>query len=268
MREIDELKRQAIAEVDRRAARSGGGPDDRAEPGAGPPEHTAVKTLTGLLADGEIESEVGIAGLATAWWAQIGGGRRPTIAILAEFDALPNIGHGCGQPDRAFGRRALDSLKTVADLYRTIVILGTPAEESTVDNSGGKVHLIWASAFDECRRQHHVPPEPVHQHEPGGLAGSERRRLHLPRQGGARLASPLGGDQRPGRRAAHLQRHQRAAPARQAGDQDPRRRHGWRRRPERRAPARPPAAFGSARRMPRSWSRCSVGWSSARRAAR
>jgi amidohydrolase len=152
MREIDELKRQVIAEVDRRADRLWEAAQTIGRnPELGHQEHTAVKTLTGLLADGQIDTEVGIAGLATAWRAQIGSGRRPTIAILAEFDALPNIGHGCGH--NLIGPSAVGAglaLATIAPyLPGTVVVLGTPAEESTVDNSGGKVHLVRAGEFDE-----------------------------------------------------------------------------------------------------------------------
>jgi amidohydrolase len=152
MREIDELKRQVIAEVDRRADRLWEAAQTIGRnPELGHQEHTAVKTLTGLLADDNIDTEIGIAGLATAWRAQIGSGRRPTIAILAEFDALPNIGHGCGH--NLIGPSAVGAglaLATIASyLPGTVVVLGTPAEESTVDNSGGKVHLIRAGEFDE-----------------------------------------------------------------------------------------------------------------------
>jgi amidohydrolase len=152
MREIDELKRQVIVEVDRRAGQLWEAAQTIGRnPELGHQEHTAVKTLTGLLADGQIDTEVGIGGLATAWRAQIGSGRRPTIAILAEFDALPNIGHGCGH--NLIGPSAVGAglaLATIASyLPGTVVVLGTPAEESTVDNSGGKVHLIRAGEFDE-----------------------------------------------------------------------------------------------------------------------
>ena len=80
MREIDDLKRQAIAEVDRwapslwEAAQTIG-----RNPELGHQEHKSVATLTGLLTEGGIESEIGIAGLATAWRARIGsGGARPS----------------------------------------------------------------------------------------------------------------------------------------------------------------------------------------------
>jgi amidohydrolase len=152
MREVDELKRQAIADVDRRASQLWEAAQTIGRnPELGHQEHQAVATLTGLLADGGIEAEVGMAGLATAWRARVGSRRRPTVAILAEYDALPNIGHGCGH--NLIGPSAVGAglaLRAVAQyLPGSVLVLGTPAEESTVDNSGGKVHLIRAGAFDD-----------------------------------------------------------------------------------------------------------------------
>jgi metal-dependent amidase/aminoacylase/carboxypeptidase family protein len=51
--------------------------------------------LTGYLKDNGFHIEQGIASLATAFRATYGQGR-PRIALLAEYDALPKIGHGCG----------------------------------------------------------------------------------------------------------------------------------------------------------------------------
>src|SRR4029079_3185032 len=108
-------------------------------------------TLTGLLAEGGIEAEVGIAGLATAWRARIGSGRARTVASVAEFDALPNIGHGCGH--NLIGPSAVGAGLALAAISQylpgSVVVLGTPAEESAVDNSGGKAHLVRAGVFDE-----------------------------------------------------------------------------------------------------------------------
>ena len=42
-----------------------------------------------------VEVERGVGGLETAFRARVGSGT-PRIAILAEYDALPEIGHACG----------------------------------------------------------------------------------------------------------------------------------------------------------------------------
>lgn len=151
MREIDELKRQAIEAVDRLAPRLWEAAQTIGRnPELGHQERQAVATLTGLLESEGVETEVGIADLPTAWSARIGR-RRPTVAILAEFDALPGIGHGCGH--NLIGPSAVGAGLALASVARSlpgsVLVLGTPAEESTVDNSGGKVHLIRAGLFDD-----------------------------------------------------------------------------------------------------------------------
>jgi len=58
-------------------------------------EEKASAWLTGYLEDNGFCVERGIAGLATAFRATYGQGS-PRVALLAEYDALPKIGHGCG----------------------------------------------------------------------------------------------------------------------------------------------------------------------------
>ena len=72
--------------------------------------------------------------LATAIKAVRRGGRGsdgPRIGILAEYDALPGLGHGCGHNTMAAsGVGAAIALASIADeLHGEIVFLGTPAEE-------------------------------------------------------------------------------------------------------------------------------------------
>lgn len=71
----------------------------------------------------------------------------PTIAFLCEYDALPNIGHGCGHNlIAAIGLAAAEALKEVIDDYGgKILVVGTPAEE----NFGGKVSMAEAGVFDD-----------------------------------------------------------------------------------------------------------------------
>ena len=96
----------------------------------------------GLLADalGEIGVEVerGVAGLETAFRAAAGKAG-PTVAILAEYDALPN-GHSCGH--NLICTAALAAFAGLAalgaQLPGRVVILGTPAEEG----GGGKIIML------------------------------------------------------------------------------------------------------------------------------
>lgn len=70
----------------------------------------------------------------------------PTIAFMCEYDALPEVGHGCGHNLIAgIGVAAGVALKEVIDQYGgKVLVVGTPAEE----NFGGKVSLADAGAFD------------------------------------------------------------------------------------------------------------------------
>jgi amidohydrolase len=82
--------------------------------------------------------ERGVGGLATAFRAEFGG-EGPIIAIMAEYDALPN-GHSCGHNLIAGAAlMAIAGLKCLGSkLPGRIVFLGTPAEEG----GGGKIILL------------------------------------------------------------------------------------------------------------------------------
>jgi amidohydrolase len=102
--------------------------------------------------------------LATAVRATLAGGRGgagPRIAILAEYDALPGLGHGCGHNTMAAsGVGAAIALASIAaELPGEIVFFGTPAEE----RGSGKQIMIEdglfagidaALLFHPCDRNH------------------------------------------------------------------------------------------------------------------
>ena len=71
----------------------------------------------------------------------------PTIAFMCEYDALPEVGHGCGHNLIAgIGIAAGEALKGIADeIGGTIRVIGTPAEE----NFGGKVFMSEAGIFND-----------------------------------------------------------------------------------------------------------------------
>jgi amidohydrolase len=109
-------------------------------------EEKASAWLTGYLEDSGFHVERGIVGLATAFRATYGQGS-PRIALLAEYDALPKIGHGCGHniiATSAVGA-GVASKPIIDQLGGSIVVLGTPAEESI----GGKIDMVKAGAFKE-----------------------------------------------------------------------------------------------------------------------
>ncbi|MDN5920325.1 MAG: amidohydrolase, partial [Pseudonocardia sp.] len=67
-----------------------------AEPETAFREHRSVAAVAELLARHGVEAEVGVHGLDTALRARTGNGGGPTVAVLAEYDALPGLGHACG----------------------------------------------------------------------------------------------------------------------------------------------------------------------------
>ncbi|OGN97702.1 MAG: peptidase M20 [Chloroflexi bacterium RBG_13_51_36] len=109
-------------------------------------EEKASAWLTKYLEDNGLHVERGIAGLATAFRATYGQGS-PRIALLAEYDALPKIGHGCGHNIigvSAVGA-AVASKSVIDQLGGSIVAMGTPGEEGL----GGKIDMVRAGAFKE-----------------------------------------------------------------------------------------------------------------------
>jgi len=109
-------------------------------------EEKASAWLTSYLEDSGFHVERGIAGLATAFRATYGQGS-PRIALLAEYDALPKIGHGCGHNIigvSAVGA-AVASKSIIDQLGGSIVVMGTPGEEGL----GGKIDMVKAGTFKE-----------------------------------------------------------------------------------------------------------------------
>jgi amidohydrolase len=86
-----------------------------------------------------------ICNLETAFRGSYGDGQ-PVIAFLAEYDALPKLGHACGHNLIATSSVAagLASRKAVDSLGGSIVVFGTPGEELY----GGKAIMAAAGAFD------------------------------------------------------------------------------------------------------------------------
>lgn len=110
-------------------------------------EFKAVEVLTQKLKDNGFSVEKGIAGLPTAFRAEFKGKPGgPVIAILAEYDALPEIGHGCGHNLIAAISvgAAIAVTKTLPTFQGTLVVLGTPAEEG----GGGKVIMAEKGSFN------------------------------------------------------------------------------------------------------------------------
>lgn len=122
-----------------------------AHPEIGLQEFQASTRLTDILNEFGVEVERGIAGMPTAFAAELPGAKPgPRIAIIAEYDALPEVGHGCGHnliATAALGA-GLALARVGQQLPGSVVLVGTPAEESTVPNAGGKIPILAHGYFD------------------------------------------------------------------------------------------------------------------------
>ncbi|MEV8337783.1 amidohydrolase [Leucobacter sp. NPDC077196] len=127
-----------------------------AAPEVGFAEHRSVRAVAEVLEAHGVTPEVGVYGLETALLARVGSGNGPHFAILAEYDALPGIGHACGHNLIAgIAVGAFVSAAPIAQrLGATLLLIGTPAEE----NGGGKEHILRAGGFDEIHAAAMVHP--------------------------------------------------------------------------------------------------------------
>ena len=108
-------------------------------------EVKAADWLTRYLEENGFSLERGICGLPTAFKASHGKGK-PAIAILAEYDALPDLGHACGHniiAACAIGA-GVAAKSAINQLGGNILVFGTPAEELY----GGKIMMAEKGAFN------------------------------------------------------------------------------------------------------------------------
>jgi amidohydrolase len=109
-------------------------------------EHMASGWLSDFVSSRGHAVERGVAAMPTAFRARSGPKGGPSVAILAEYDALPGVGHACGHNlIAAGGAGAFIAAAVVAEsLGGEVVLLGTPAEEG----GGGKIEMLKAGVFD------------------------------------------------------------------------------------------------------------------------
>ena len=163
---VDELLQLVMDEVDslrdelvRTAATLHANPEVAFE------EFESAALLSGLLEDKGFSVERGVAGLPTAFVASLSGGDSgPTLAFLAEYDALPGLGHACGH--NLIGTSALGAglaMKAVVpQLAGTIQVIGTPAEET----GGGKAIMVDEGVFENIDAA--ILMHPSDRSKPGG----------------------------------------------------------------------------------------------------
>jgi amidohydrolase len=120
-------------------------------------ETSAAQWTADVLARGGFAVTSGICDLPTAFAARSGSGPL-VVAICAEYDALPGIGHACGHNIIAASAvgAGLALAEVADDVGLTVEVIGTPAEEG----GGGKVLLLERGAFDGAHVAMMVHPWP------------------------------------------------------------------------------------------------------------
>ena len=128
-----------------------------AKPELGFEEESASAWCAEQLSEAGLAVEMGICDLPTAFVASAGSGAF-VLAICAEYDALPGIGHACGH--NVIAAAAIGAGRALAaiadDLGITVKVLGTPAEEG----GGGKVLMMERGGFDGVNAAMMVHPAP------------------------------------------------------------------------------------------------------------
>ena len=129
-----------------------------ADPELGWHEVRSAELLTAQLEGLDFTVERGVAGLPTAFVATRGNSAN-VVGLIAEYDALPGLGHACGH--NIIAAAAVGAAAALAadvdELGITLKVIGTPAEEG----GGGKVVMLDAGVFDDLDLAIMIHPGPV-----------------------------------------------------------------------------------------------------------
>jgi amidohydrolase len=122
-------------------------------------EHQAAALLSTTLRNSGLDVQEAAFGLETAFVTEFGAASGPRVALLAEYDALPELGHACGH--NLIATAALGAGLALASLRERLPgrvrVLGTPAEE----RGGGKELMARAGAFKEVDAALMIHPSSV-----------------------------------------------------------------------------------------------------------
>ncbi len=154
-------------------------------------EFQSADLITSFLGERGFDIEKGSGGLETAFQAVRGdNGGSPVVAILAEYDALPEIGHACGHnliAAAAVGA-GLGAASVLDQFAGQIRVVGTPAEEG----GGGKRIMVEAGVFEDVDAAMMFHPASKNMVFRGSLA-SMRLRLEFIGKTSHAAASPQEG---------------------------------------------------------------------------
>ena len=116
-------------------------------------EHRSMEVLADIVERHGFSTRRGVYGVETAFEAcwqseDFDPDRHPTVAVLAEYDALPQIGHACGHNVIAAagvcGFLAATAVLDAAPFAGRILLQGTPAEEG----HSGKEYMIRGGSLE------------------------------------------------------------------------------------------------------------------------
>lgn len=160
-----------------------------AEPELAFAEYRSAAKTQALVAERGFEITAAPGGLDTAFRADFGSGDL-VVAICAEYDALPGIGHACGHNIIAASAvgTALALAEVADQLGLTVALIGTPAEEA----GGGKALLLNAGTFDDVAAAVMIHPGPVDIAAARSLALSEVAVRYQGHESHAAVAPHLG----------------------------------------------------------------------------
>lgn len=130
-------------------------------PELGSEEEKSSKILVDLLVKHGFEVEYPFFGMHTAFKAvKKGKAEGPTVAIQAEYDALPGVGHGCGH--NIIGTAGVGAGIAVGKLMDKLPgevwVLGTPAEEGHGPYGGSKVKMSKEGVFKDVDVSYMIHP--------------------------------------------------------------------------------------------------------------
>jgi len=140
-----------------------------ANPELGHEEYKSSKILVDMLKKHGFTVSTGTAGLPTAFEAVFDSGLPgPTIGIMSEYDALPELGHACGH--NLIGTMGIAAgiglSKVLSSCGGKVVVYGTPAEET----KGGKVTMAELGLFNHLDVAMMVHPLSRHEKSGSSLA--------------------------------------------------------------------------------------------------
>lgn len=110
-------------------------------------EYESSRKMAQILEKSGFDVTYPYAGYDTAFCACLDNGDGPSVALLTEYDALPEIGHGCGH--NLHGSLSILTGLTLMELKEQfkgkLYVIGTPAEEE----NGAKTGMATAKIFDD-----------------------------------------------------------------------------------------------------------------------